>query len=145
MVESHSNSINIEQSSSLQDSLRFERPSRAQAQIYSQIARGLNDVLMEYGLIGTADPSDTRVAATFEGLFNPEQPQSYVLKGKFDDKGKFLSWAYFNLDNEDCESVDSKAGNNLQIRKSLIKNLMIKREKLRTTHLRKRQLKMLEK
>ena len=45
----------------------------------------------------------------------------------------------------DCESVDSRIGNSSEVKKNLIKNLILKREKLRTTHLRKRQMKMLEK
>jgi len=53
-----------------------ERPSRAQAQIYGQIARGLTDVLMEYGLIGSAElPADPRVAATFQDIFPRELMQ----------------------------------------------------------------------
>lgn len=51
---------------------RTERPSRAQAQIYGQIARGLTDVLMEFGLLGTADMPDPRLAASFQEMMPRE-------------------------------------------------------------------------
>lgn len=51
---------------------RTERPSRAQAQIYGQIARGLTDVLMEFGLLGTADLPDPRLAASFQEIMPRE-------------------------------------------------------------------------
>jgi hypothetical protein len=50
---------------------KFERPSKAQAQIYGQIARGLTDVLMEYGFLSASGLPDPRFAS-FQEMFPPE-------------------------------------------------------------------------
>lgn len=48
-------------------------------------------------------------------------------------------------ESKDVPGAEFMKQNTAEVKKALIRNVMIKRERLRTVHLRKRQLKMLQK
>ena len=117
---------------------RPSKPSKAQAQIYAQISRGLTDVLNEYELLGdlaggSLDPSRSAGAInkSAASLLPASLAQSAGLAQSLTLGGN--------------EGDENSAGASDKLKQALMRTLATKRAKLQTFYQRKRQLKLLEK
>ena len=96
--------------------LRDSKPSKAQAQIYAQIFRGLTDVLSEYELIGDmgSDSANNFAEIQTNSLFPA-----------------FLQQGMNNLSASAVLEEDNRAqGSNEKLKEALVKSLVTKRVKL---------------